>query len=58
MVGKSGKNMREVLNSVIEIIGGEVGGHHAAAGCLIEKHNELAFINELKKKLEVELIKI
>ncbi len=58
MVGKSGKNMREVLNSVIEIIGGEVGGHKAAAGCLIEKKKENEFIKELRKKLEVELIKI
>ncbi|MBS3072400.1 DHH family phosphoesterase [Candidatus Pacearchaeota archaeon] len=33
MVGKSGRNIRELLNSVIEIVGGEVGGHHAAAGC-------------------------
>lgn len=58
MVGKSGRNLREVLNSVIEIIGGEVGGHHAAAGCLIEKDKELEFIDELKKKLEIELVKL
>jgi len=58
MVGKSGKNIRELLNSVIEIIGGEVGGHHAAAGCLIEKHNESKFLDELKKQFEIELIKI
>src|SRR3989344_2170082 len=58
MVGKSGKNMREVLSSVIEIIGGEVGGHQAAAGCLIEKGKESEFLKELKKKLEIELVKI
>jgi len=58
MVGKSGKNIREVLNSVIEIIGGEVGGHSAAAGCLIEKYKEKEFIEELKRKLEVEIVKI
>ncbi|MEA3329820.1 MAG: DHH family phosphoesterase [Nanoarchaeota archaeon] len=58
MVGKSGKNIREVLNSVIEIIGGEVGGHPAAAGAIIEKHKENEFVEELKKKLEVELIKV
>lgn len=58
MVGKSGRNIRELLNSVIEIVGGEVGGHKAAAGCLIEKNKEGEFILELKKKLEIELIKI
>src|SRR3989344_3382940 len=58
MVGKSGKNIREVLNAVIEIIGGEVGGHPMAAGCLIEKQKEGEFIIELKKKLEIEMIKI
>ncbi|PIN94928.1 hypothetical protein COU53_01610, partial [Candidatus Pacearchaeota archaeon CG10_big_fil_rev_8_21_14_0_10_30_48] len=57
MVGKSGKNIREVLNAVIEIIGGEVGGHPMAAGCLIEKQKEGEFILELKKKLEIEMIK-
>ena len=58
MVGKSGRNIRELLNSVIEIVGGEVGGHKAAAGCLIEKNKEGEFIKELKKMLEIELIKI
>ena len=58
MVGKSGKNIREVLNAVIEIVGGEVGGHPMAAGCLIEKQKEGEFILELKKKLEIEMIKI
>jgi single-stranded DNA-specific DHH superfamily exonuclease len=58
MVGKSGRNIREVLNSVVEITGGEVGGHPAAAGCLIEKINESNFIKELKKKLDIELVKI
>lgn len=58
MVGKSKKNIREVLNSVVEIVGGEVGGHPAAAGALIEKQKEQEFVDELKKKLEVELVKI
>jgi len=58
MVGKTGKNIRELLNSVIEIIGGEVGGHPKAAGCLIEKIKEKEFVDELKKQLEVELVKI
>jgi len=58
MVGKSGKNIREILNSVIEIVGGEVGGHPKAAGALIEKHKEQEFVDELKKQLEIELVKL
>jgi len=58
MVGKSGKNVREVLNNVIEIIGGEVGGHHAAAGCLIQRDKEKEFLETLKKQLEIELVKV
>jgi single-stranded-DNA-specific exonuclease len=58
MVGKTEKNIREVLNSVVEIIGGEVGGHSAAAGALIEKTKEGEFIDEIKRKLEFELVKI
>lgn len=58
MVGKSGRNIREVLNSVVEITGGEVGGHQKAAGCLIERTVEDKFVEELKKQLEIELVKI
>lgn len=58
MVGKCNRNIREVLNSVVEIIGGEVGGHQMAAGCLIKKDLEKQFIEEIKKKLEIEQIKI
>jgi single-stranded-DNA-specific exonuclease len=58
MVGKTERNVREILNSIVEIIGGEVGGHHAAAGALIERTKEKEFIEELKRKLEVELVKI
>jgi len=58
MVGKSKKNVREVLSSVIETIGGEVGGHPAAAGCLILKEQEQEFIDTLKKQFEIELVKV
>ncbi len=57
-VGKSGRNVRVVLNEVVSKIGGEVGGHEFAAGCVIEKHKEEEFIKELKKNLEIELVKI
>ncbi len=56
MVGKTGKNnVRDVLNRVVVQLGGEVGGHPNAAGCLISKEQEGVFIAELKKVLEVEL---
>ena len=59
IVGKNGnKNIRELLNSVIEEIGGEVGGHKFAARCLIEKSKEDKFLEILQKQLEIELVKI
>jgi len=58
--GRNGnsRNIREVLDSVIEEIGGESGGHALAAGCLISLKKEREFIEALKKKLEFELVKI
>ena len=50
-------NVREVLNSVVQPLGGEVGGHPQAAGCLISKDHESNFIQELQKKLETQEIK-
>jgi single-stranded-DNA-specific exonuclease len=57
-VGESQKNVREILNNTIEKTGGEVGGHHQAAGCTIQKEKEQEFIEVLKKNSEVELIKV
>ena len=57
-VGRNGRNVREILSSVIDEIGGEVGGHEFAAGCVIEREKEEKFINTLKKNLEIELVKI
>lgn len=54
IVGKQGKNVREVLSKVVVQLGGEVGGHPQAAGCLIPKENEEIFITELKRILEIE----
>lgn len=58
IAGRNGRNIREVLDSVVQEIGGESGGHALAAGCLIPKEKESEFIETLRKKLEVELIKI
>ncbi len=57
-VGKSGRNIREILSSVIEKIGGEVGGHEFAAGCMLKQEKEKEFLDCLKKSLEIELVKI
>src|SRR3989344_322115 len=58
IAGRVGRNVREILSKAIIPIGGEVGGHPNAAGCLIEKEKEYQFIEELKKVLDIELIKI
>jgi len=58
VVGKEGRNVREVLSQAVVTIGGEVGGHPNAAGCLIEKEKETQFIAELRKVLDIELIKV
>ncbi len=57
-VGRNGKNIREILSSVIDKIGGQVGGHQHAAGCILKREQEEDFINTLKKHLEIEMIKI
>lgn len=57
-VGKKGRNVREVLAKATIPIGGEVGGHSNAAGCLIDKEKESIFLEHLINLLEVESIKI
>ena len=57
-VGKNGRNVREILSKVIGQIGGEAGGHNAAAGCLFSQTKEQEFINALKKNLEIEVIRV
>jgi len=58
MKGKQGRNVREVLNRVVVPLGGEVGGHPNAAGCLISKENETIFLEELQKTLDLEHVKV
>jgi nanoRNase/pAp phosphatase (c-di-AMP/oligoRNAs hydrolase) len=55
---KSGRNLKELLNSITGLLGGECGGHKKAAGCTINREHEEKFIELLKKKLEIEMIKI
>jgi RecJ-like exonuclease len=65
IVGKNGKNLKEVLEKAVIAFRSEnpgtlveIGGHKYAAGCLIEKKKEKEFIDTLKKNLEIEVIKI
>lgn len=58
IVGKDGKNLKEILEKTVMMFKQkfptsttEVGGHHYAAGCSIEKEREESFIEELKKTL-------
>ncbi|PIN90383.1 hypothetical protein COU57_03620 [Candidatus Pacearchaeota archaeon CG10_big_fil_rev_8_21_14_0_10_32_14] len=57
-VGNFGRNVREILESVINETSGEVGGHEFAAGAIIDIEKEDDFIELLRKNLELEVIKI
>ncbi len=56
--GRKGRNVRDVLHRAVISLGGEVGGHPNAAGCLISRDKEGVFIEELKKVLEIEVTKV
>jgi single-stranded-DNA-specific exonuclease len=58
VVGRKGRNVRDVLHRVVVPLGGEVGGHENAAGCLISKEQEGVFIESLKKALDIDLVKV
>lgn len=57
-VGKNGRNIKDILEKIISLTGGEIGGHEHAAGCIINRGKEKEFMDLLKKNLEIELIKI
>lgn len=58
LAGRKGRNVREILTKVVVPLAGEVGGHPNAAGALVARERENEFIEELKKVLEIELIKV
>lgn len=61
MVGrasKSSRNLKEFIESITYSLGGEFGGHKKAAGCTIKKQDEKRFIELVKRKLDVEMIKV
>lgn len=51
LAGQNGRNVRDVLHQVVIPLGGEVGGHPRAAGCLINREQENAFLTELQNVL-------
>ena len=58
IVGREGRNLKEVLEKIVLPFNGEVGGHQKAAGCLICKAQEQEFIEALRKNLEIEVVKV
>ena len=65
IAGREGRNLKELMERTVtefkienpESIA-EVGGHHFAAGCVVEKEKEDFFIEKLRKNLEIEVIRV
>jgi len=55
---ENSRNLKQIMDEITELIGGESGGHKFAAGCVIGKDKEEAFIDLVKKKLDFEVVKI
>ncbi|MEN7982668.1 MAG: DHH family phosphoesterase [Nanoarchaeota archaeon] len=58
IVGNNGRDLHKFLEPIVEVVGGEVGGHANAAGCNISIEKESEFIELLKKNLEIELVRV
>jgi single-stranded-DNA-specific exonuclease len=58
IVGKEGRNLKEILEKITVNLKGEFGGHQNAAGCTICKEKEQEFIESLKRTLEIEVVKV
>jgi RecJ-like exonuclease len=56
--GDDPRNLKQFMDEITELIGGESGGHEFAAGCVISKDKEMAFIDLVKKKLDIEVVKV
>ena len=49
---------KEILEKTLINIEAEVGGHKAAAGCLIKKEDEEEFLKSLMKNLEIDVVRV
>lgn len=58
LAGRKGRNVRDILTKVVLPLSGEVGGHPNAAGALLSREKEQTFIEEMKKALELDVIKV
>lgn len=58
IVGRNGRNIREILQNATKDFDCECGGHAVAAGCLIQKKYEKQFLENVGKALELEVVKI
>jgi len=55
-VGRSKKDLRDIINHIVSKVGGIGGGHKYAAGALISQEKEKDFIETSKQVLEKEFI--
>lgn len=52
------RNLKDIISQAVSSLNAEVGGHAEASGAIIQKQHEQEFINNIKKLLEIEVIKI
>ena len=55
---KSRRNLKELMDSITCLIGGESGGHKDAAGCIFPREQEQKFIELIQKQFEIEMVKV
>ena len=52
--GKHDLNLREIMGKIVEPVNGQAGGHHEAAGALIDTEQETEFIESAKRVLSMQ----
>ncbi len=55
---QEGRNVKEIFQKIIDVVGGEVRGHRMAAGCIIQRKDEKEFLELTKRELEIETVKV
>jgi len=56
VLGNGKIDLREVIDSVLEVVGGWGGGHKSAGGCLVPQEKEKLFLETLQKFLDKYLL--